>query len=248
MVEYYESEYLLPGFTVYNSPFVLIKIFVPLYVSPWGAYATSNSSGIGRDAPWALVAITKRYTMKYFISYLFLFPILACSNGQKKSLSENPGLKIYEKKYDSLRTVLKDSLAKGIKNVNDYDHIFMTAEEKYLDSLISEFKRKTGIQLVIFTFDSLMVPKDSVETVTQIICIKNKINTTVGFSFSNRSMTIWNDSLTNKTLLNEDEAQHIIDEKFIPLFKNGESFRGTVEGIKAIMQRMASNQKQKRAS
>lgn len=185
--------------------------------------------------------------MKHLISFLFIFSILSCSQGQKKYLSESTVLKIHEKKYDSLRIVLKDSLAQGINNVNDYNHVFLSEEEKYLDSLISGFKKETGIQLIVFTFDSLMLSKDSVEEVTKIIGIKNQINTTIGLSFPTRSMSIWNDSLINNTIFSEYEAKYMIDKKFIPFFKTREYFKGTVEGLQAIIKRMTNNLKLKKS-
>ncbi len=181
--------------------------------------------------------------MKYFFSLLFIVPILSCSQKQKKFLSESTVLKIHQKKSDSLRVVLKDSLAKGIKPVNDYNHDFLPTEKDYLDSLISDFKRRTSIQLNVFTYDSLMLSKDSVEIVTMIIGIKNQINTTVGFSFPYKTMSIWSDSLINNSIFSKYEAKYMIDKKFIPYFKKGESFKGAVEGLNAIFQRMINNRK-----
>ena len=182
--------------------------------------------------------------MKYLISFILIIFISACSHSQKKPLSESTVLKIFEKKYDSLRTLLKDSLAVGITNVNDYNHVFISSEKQQLDSLIVEFKRKSGVQITIFTFDSLMTSKDSVEAVTQIIGTKYQINTTIGLSFPNKSMSIWNDSLTNNTILAEHEAKYMIDEKFIPFFKNGQFFKGTVEGLQAIIQWMINRRRE----
>ncbi len=181
--------------------------------------------------------------MKYAICYLFVFSFLACSNGQKKFLPESTVLKIIEGKYDSLRVVLKDSLSKGINSVNDYNNVFQPNEKKYLDSIIKAFKHDNGIQLIIFSFDSTMTSKDSVNEITKIIGIKNQINTTIGFSFPNKSMSIWNDSLINNTIFTEYEAKYMIDKKFIPFFKTGDPFRGTVEGLQAIIKRMINNRK-----
>ena len=186
--------------------------------------------------------------MKYLISCLFIFSIHACSHGQQKHVPESTVLKNYEKKYNSLRVVLKNSLAKGINNLNDYNHIFLTTEKEHLDSIINGFKRETGIRIVIFTFDSLMTSEDSVEEVTKIIGIKNQVNTTIGLSFPNKSMSIWNDSLINNTIFSGYDAKYMIDKKFIPFFKNGEFFKGTEEGLKAIIQAMINNRKYRKPS
>lgn len=182
--------------------------------------------------------------MKFFTCYIFLVFISACSHTQKKPLPESTVLKIFEKKYDSLRTLLKDSLSRGINNVNDYNSAFSDFEKKYLDSLISDFKQKSDVQITIFTYDSLMTSKDSVEATTQIIGTKYQINTTIGLSFPNKFMSIWNDSLTNNTILAEHEAKYMIDKEFIPHFKNGQFFRGTAEGLQSIIKWMTNRKRE----
>ncbi len=183
--------------------------------------------------------------MKFNFSFLFIVMLAACSHGQNKYLSEATVLKIIERKYDSLRTTLKDTLAAGISNVNDYDRAFTSDEKVRLDSIIEDFKRQAVIQISVFTFDSLMTSKDSVHEVTQIVGIKYQINTTIGISFPYRVIYIWNDSLTNQTVFNEYETKNIIDERFLPFFKKRENFNGTFEGITAIIQRINTNRKNK---
>ena len=192
-----------------------------------------------------LAAIATFFMMKFNISFLFIIFLAACSHGQNKYLPEATVLKIIEKKYDSLRTSLRDSLASNISSVNDYNRAFTSEENVQLDILIKDFKKQTGLQLVVFTLDSLMTSKDSVHEVTQIIGIKNQINTTVGISFPYRDMFIWNDSLVNNTVLDKNETKTIINEKFFPSFRKGDYFIGTFEGIKAIMQRINYNRKYK---
>lgn len=114
-----------------------------------------------------------------------------------------------------------------------------------MDSIIRDFKGQTGIKIVLFTFDSLMTTKDSVSAVTQIIGTKHQINTTVGISLLFKGMYIWNDSLTNNTVLYQFETKDIIDKNFIPFFKKEEYFNGTFEGIKAIMHKINNNRRAK---
>lgn len=186
--------------------------------------------------------------MKFHISYIILVLISACSHNPKKPFPESAVLNIFETKYDSLRTLLKDSLSSGINNVNDYNSVFSSFERSFLDSLIVEFNRKSGVQITIFSYDSLMVSKDSLETTTQIIGTKYQINTTIGLSFPNKSMSIWNDSLTNNTIFAEHEAKFMIDKKFIPYFKTGQHFRGTVEGLQAIIKWMTNRRRETNGS
>jgi|GEM_PF-4441002 len=179
--------------------------------------------------------------IKYNLYLLLIFSIAACSPFPKKYLSEATVFKMAEEKYDSLRGALKDSLALGIKNVNDYNHSFTEDEKVRLDSLINDFKKQTGLRLIIFTLDSLMTSKDSVFDVTQIVGIKNHINITVAIPFPYRTMSIWNDSLVNNTVLNAYDTKYIIENSFVPLFKRQEYFTGTFEGTRAIMQHINNN-------
>lgn len=168
--------------------------------------------------------------------------ILSC-NGQGKYLDKQTVLNIYEKKYDSLRQNLRDSLAQGIRSVNDFNTLYTPDERKKLDSIISNFKTSSGLQIAIITYDSSMLSADSIEDVTSIIAIKNQINTTIGISIPYRIMHIWNDSLVNNTMLPQHETKYIIDHNFIPDFKNGQYFQGTLEGLKAIMHTIEVNAK-----
>ncbi|WP_336518540.1 TPM domain-containing protein [Pollutibacter soli] len=178
---------------------------------------------------------------KLNFAFLFIVFSCACTQSQTQYLPESTVLKIMEAKYDTLRTLLKDSLAQGIKNINDYSNAF-SAEEKFrLDSLIEDFKKQKGLRIVVFSFDSLMTSMDSVYEVTQIAGTKNRINTTIGFSLTYRAIYIWNDSLINNSVLNQHETKTIIDEKFIPPFRKGDYFKGTFEGIAAIIQRISIN-------
>ncbi|HEX6333676.1 MAG TPA: TPM domain-containing protein [Flavisolibacter sp.] len=184
--------------------------------------------------------------MTFRLSLLLFIVLSACSDRKTKHLSEAAVLKIAEKNYDLLRTVLKDSLANGIQNVNDYDRSFTGAEKMQLDSLIRAFRNQTGHRITIFTFDSLMTSKDSIEEVTIIVGTKNQVNTTLGISFPNKEIFIWNDSLTNNTRLDQFETKRIIDQKFIPFYKNEAYFKGTFEGIRAIIQSIDNKQQSKK--
>src|SRR4051812_31513570 len=98
--------------------------------------------------------------MRRIIFLLMLFSF-GCLNSQNKPLSEEAVFRIFEKKYDSLRARIKDSLAKGINNVNDFDVLYTDCEKRQLDSVITDYKTKTALTIALITFDSLMLSKDS---------------------------------------------------------------------------------------
>src|SRR5205085_11014645 len=120
---------------------------------------------------------------------------LQCSNRQQKPISEEEVFKINEKKYDSLRQFVKDSLAQGVHNVNDFKLLYSSREKTQLDSIITNFKNQAGLKITIITFDSSMTTRDSVYEVTRIIGIRNRMNITIGISIPFRIVSVWNDSL-----------------------------------------------------
>ncbi|MCW3108595.1 MAG: hypothetical protein JWQ09_3101 [Segetibacter sp.] len=121
---------------------------------------------------------------------LLTLQLIGCSNGQTKIESEEIVFQRFTKKYDFLRTSLKDSLHATIQNVNDFGGLFTAPEKTQLDSLLRDFKQQSGLRMVIITFDSTMTTKDSVKEVTKIVGIKNRINTTIGIANSYRLMQI----------------------------------------------------------
>jgi len=174
--------------------------------------------------------------MKILLVVFSVVLLLGCFDKRHKFDSEELVFRRFEKKYDSLRTSLKDSLHSSIRNVNDFNQLYTISEKIQLDSIISDFERKSGLKLALITFDSTMTSKDSVEEVTRIIGIKNRINTTIGISVSHRIMYIWNDSLVNNTLFDEYSTKSIIDNYFTPSFGKGEYYNGTIQGVNKIIQ------------
>ena len=173
--------------------------------------------------------------MKTLLSCILITIFIACSNKRNKVATEESVNLIYQKKYDTLRSYTKELLANGLKNVNDYNQAYTTVQAKSLDSTIENYERRTGFQMTVLVFDSLMTSQDSVNQVTQIIGIKNKIGTTIGISPPYRKLHIWNDSLINNKFLSQSETKYIIDNDIVPYFRNGEYFKGTEEGLRKLI-------------
>jgi uncharacterized protein len=177
---------------------------------------------------------------------VLILQLYGCSTGQNKIESEEIVHERFVKKYDSLRTSLKDSLHSTIQNVNDFGGLFTATEKIQIDSLLSDFKKQSGLRMVVITFDSTMTSKDSVIEVTDIVGIKNRINTTIGIANSYKFMHIWNDSLLNRSLISQSTTKEIIDSFFIPSFKKGEYFEGTIQGIDELKKRIMGMLKYKK--
>lgn len=139
-----------------------------------------------------------------------------------------------DKEYDLLRQNLRDSLEKGLRNVNDFYKLYTYSQRESLDSVITRFEKHSKLKISLITFDSIMTSVDSIEGAIRIIGIKNRINTTIGISPGFKKLYIWNDSLVNKTLFNQYETKEVIENKFIPSFKVGNFYQGTLKGLEAI--------------
>ena len=138
----------------------------------------------------------------------------------------------------------KDSLPHPVGFVNDFEGIFLTTQENYLDSMIRAYEEKTTIQITLITVDSSMISrKDFDNYILQIanawrVGQKSKNNgITIGISKGYRTMRIQNGYGIEK-VLSDSETKNIIDSVFIPLFKKGQYFEGVINGLKAIMSKL----------
>lgn len=141
----------------------------------------------------------------------------------------------------SSRQVFWDSLPRPVGYVNDFENLFSPEEEQSLDSLILAFENKTTIQIAVITFDTSMTTADSLEPLTRRMANiwgvgqKDKNNgVTIGISREYRRMRIENGYGIEK-VLTDAETKQIIDTAFIPGYREGKYFEGTLNGLKALM-------------
>ncbi|HLG39317.1 MAG TPA: TPM domain-containing protein [Chitinophagaceae bacterium] len=124
----------------------------------------------------------------------------------------------------------KDRLPDPIGFVNDFESIFSRAEKRYLDSIISKFEKITTIQIAVITVDTSMTDKKEFDN--YILRIANKWGVgqkeknngiAVGFSKAYRVIRIQN-GYGIERILSDAETKEIIDNAFIPDFKQGKIF------------------------
>jgi uncharacterized protein len=144
-------------------------------------------------------------------------------------------------KAQTFRQIFWDSLPKPVGYINDYENIYSDGEEKILDSLIKDFESRTTIQIAVITIDTTMTTTDSLDALTLRfgkvwgVGQKDKNNgVTIGISQGYRRMRIQNGYGIEK-VLTDDETKQIIDTAFIPSFRNAEYFKGTYNGLIALM-------------
>jgi len=125
--------------------------------------------------------------------------------------------------------------------VNDFEGILNAAEEQRLNMQLSAYEQKTGIELSVVTIDTMMVAAARFDSFavhlfnTWGVGKKDKNNgVLVCMSRSYRKIRICNGTgITPK--LSDAATKKIVDESFIPRFKEGAYARGIEEGVNALM-------------
>ncbi|WCM42689.1 TPM domain-containing protein [Flavobacterium sp. CBA20B-1] len=132
--------------------------------------------------------------------------------------------------------------------ITDFEVLFNENQIKELDSLVHDFEKRTTIQIVVVTLDQSYCDKDDFEAYTLQLANtwgvgqKGKDNgILIAISKEYRQMRIHNGKGI-ENILSDDETKQLIDESFIPKFKENNFFEGTKNGLKALMQTLETKQ------
>ncbi len=135
--------------------------------------------------------------------------------------------------------------AKGF--VNDFVQLFTHDEIRILDSLVSAFERTTTVEISVATISSTMVKEEDFEDYSLIMMRtwnvgKNNKNNGILIAISPdlRRMRIQN-GYGIENVLPDAKTKNIIDNSFIPKFKEEKYFEGTRDGIIAIINELKQN-------
>lgn len=133
---------------------------------------------------------------------------------------------------------------KPIGWVNDFEHIFSLQEIKTLDSIISQYEKETTVEISIVTIDTNMVLSENFnEYVLQLhnkwgVGKKKKNNgIVIGVSSGYRKIRISNGYGIEK-ILSDEETAEIMNREFISFYKNGGYYRGTLNGLNALISKL----------
>lgn len=124
--------------------------------------------------------------------------------------------------------------------VNDFENIYTSVEETSLDSLIKSMQSQADVEIAIVTLDTLSTSSNKFDDLTLHIAKtwgvgeKGKNNgILIGISNGYRKIRIQN-GLGIEKRMSDAETKNIIDQFFIPPFKKGDYYHGTVNGLNAI--------------
>lgn len=135
-------------------------------------------------------------------------------------------------------------LPKPTGYVNDYTHLFTTEQGRTLDSLISNYEKRTTTEIAVVTLDSSMVGQRNFELYTLDLARtwgvgKKEKNNGVLIVIAPYMRRIRIDNgLGTEKILSDNETKAIIDSIFVPNFKNGKFYEGTQQGLLAIMKKL----------
>ncbi len=179
-----------------------------------------------------------QYIILIFLNSFLIIGTCSCQSDTKKENSKVKQSRVFDKKpvFDTLL----NEFAKPIGYVNDYGGLYTSDQVYEMDSLIYDFETKTSIQLVLVTFDSLMVNSSEIDDVTTAIGNWWKVGgdsskgSVIGISKVYKKMRIQNGKYI-QSILSDSKTKEIIDSTFIPEFKKGHYFEGTISGLRAFI-------------
>ena len=177
--------------------------------------------------------------MKYlFIISLLIFTSFESCKTQQGDNNHSAG--ISKQRSDSLATAIPEPSG----YVNDYCSLFNQSEKKYLDSLLMSFEKKTTIEIGIAVVTTDMVSDKDFEDYSLIMMRtwglgkKEKNNgILIVISPALRRIRIQN-GYGIEPIMSDAETKKIIDNYFIPKYKEGKFFEGTSQGIIAITKKL----------
>lgn len=164
--------------------------------------------------------------------YILLTVLTACAcNEKSKKLNEQ-----------SQNEKISKSFPPPAGYVSDFDSLYSQTEKDSLEKIIANFEDSTTIQIALIIFKASMLEKDSIEAFTQKIGNawgvgqkEDNKGVAIGICPECRKVTIQNGYGIEK-ILSDAETQTIIDKYFIPEFKEGKYFKGTIAGVQALIE------------
>jgi uncharacterized protein len=124
---------------------------------------------------------------------------------------------------------------KKISSVYDNEEILTSDQEKYLNSVISHYERKTGKEIFILTSKDLGEVDDARRYAADFenthVVDKEKDKGLVIFVSKNLSQAALSTGFGTDSTLKNETCRKIVDSSMIPLFKQDKYFDGLKAGL-----------------
>ncbi len=135
--------------------------------------------------------------------------------------------------------------------INDFEGIFTTEQENHLDSLVTNFEKRTSVEVAVITIPKYAVENDGFNDYVFELAKSWGVGKAdkdngilIGISKGHRSIWISN-GIGIEKIMSDIETKAIIDNAIIPNFKNGNFYEGTFDGILEIIKSLDKEQKTK---
>jgi len=180
--------------------------------------------------------------MMYLRNILFTISfILWCIIGNAQQNTNSKPADSAHGTLQAYRQLFWDSLPQPSSWTNDYEDLYTDAQQNKLDSIIAAFKKETGIELCIVTLDTNYVADENFDELALHIANvwgvgeKDKNDgVTICISKGYRRMRICNGFGIEK-VMTDAETKQMIDNYFIPAFKQADYYKGTYDGLLALI-------------
>lgn len=183
---------------------------------------------------------------RFFTSFSMLLCLAFFSVGAvgqtHTSYKTPPPLGSYE--LEQYRQNLWDAFPLPDGSINDFEGIFTPGEENNLDSIITNLERLKEVEIIIVTIDTNMVSKDKFnDFAIHLLDVwhvgKNVKNNGILICISSgyKQMRISN-NFGIERILSDAETQQIIDKSFIPSYQRRKYYKGTMNGLKALINKI----------
>lgn len=170
---------------------------------------------------------------------LFFFFFLSLNAQTQDSIREDS---LRFKNLESIRGLFWKDLPKPHNWTNDYEGLFTDGQEKELNDIITGFERETSAEIAIVTINRAHVADEDFEALSLHIAKtwgvgkRGKDNgILMAISKGYGRIRIQNGIGIEKIMTN-DETGEIIDRYFIPYFKEEDYYKGTLEGLKRLIE------------
>lgn len=186
--------------------------------------------------------ICYKHCIKISLNFLILFFTFSCKTQKADTIVTVPDTAATI--HTSPKRLFYDSFPQPTGFVNDYEGLFTSSEKDALTDIIKEFERETTIQIAVITFDSSMTTANGLDTLTRKVAdawgVGRKDNDNgivIGVSKYYKRIRIENGKGIAR-ILSDAETKIIVDEHFIPPFKQGRYYDGVKRGLVILMNKL----------
>jgi uncharacterized protein len=155
--------------------------------------------------------------------------------------SEDNGLDSLSRTFRLWNQLKADTLVKPSGYVNDFEDLFSDSEEDTLTDLIQQYEEATTNQIAIVTIPRYMTQEEDFDDFTLFLFNKWGVGQKgkdngilIGISKDLRKMRIQN-GYGIAEIFSDAQTKQVVDEDFIPLYKQGKYYEGTLKGLKKII-------------